>query len=308
MNLQGIDLNLLVALDALLAEESVSGAAKRLHIGQPAMSATLQRLRRLFGDPIFIKRGRGLAPTPFAKSLTAPLRETLQRVESLLASGATFTPAADNRDFSITTNDYVAAVFLRPLMVRLAVEAPHVKLHIQPVRDDFTDRIRRGETDLLILPKDVFPQYRDFPHKPLFSDRYVCAVDASNPDVKGALTLAQVSAQPYAAVNVGMLPSSAEMQLDSMGIVRNTQITIETFTLAPFILRGTRLLSLIQERLALALNDRGTLRLIEPPMPLQPLKMIMLWSQQNAEDPGHQWLRQRLSSLAAELFASHHSD
>ena len=302
MNLNRVDLNLLVALDALLTEESVTKAAERLQVGQSAMSSTLSRLRKLFGDPILVKNGRNLTPTPFARSLAEPLRETLGSVESLLTIKSEFNPATDHRDFSVTSNDYVAAVFLRPLLVRLATEAPHVRVHIHPVQDDFATRLRRGETDFLIMPKEVFLGYVDFPNELLFSDRYVCAVDANNPDVGVAITMQQFSDQPYLAVNVGHLPTSAEMQLDAQGVIRNIQITTQMFMLAPFLLRETRLLTLIQERLGLALRTDANLKLLEPPMALQPVNMVMLWAPQHAEDPGHKWLRQRMSFLAHELF------
>ncbi|QHE73843.1 MULTISPECIES: LysR family transcriptional regulator [Rhodococcus] len=144
MDLHRVDLNLLVALDTLLAEESVTRAAERLEVGQSAMSGTLRRLRKLFKDPILIKHGRGLVATPYAKSCI---------IDSLVVSGSAFHPATDQREFTITTNDYVAAVLLRPLLSMLAAEAPHVTLHIEPARDDFAERLRRGDTDLLILPK-----------------------------------------------------------------------------------------------------------------------------------------------------------
>ncbi|MET4538426.1 DNA-binding transcriptional LysR family regulator [Arthrobacter bambusae] len=302
MNLNRVDLNLLVALDALLTEQSVTKAAERLQVGQSAMSSTLGRLRKLFGDPILVRNGRNLMPTPFARSLSDPLREALGRVESLLTTKSEFNPATDHRDFSVTSNDYVAAVFLRPLLVRLAAEAPNVKLHFQPVQDDFAKRLRQGETDILIMPKEVFLEYVDFPNELLFSDRYVCAVDANNPDVGTSITIGEFSAQPYLAVNVGHLPTSAEMQLDAQGVIRNTQITTQMFMLAPFLLRETRLLTLIQERLGLTLRTNANLRLLEPPMPLQPVNMVMLWAEQHADDSGHQWLRRQLMSLSSELF------
>lgn len=304
MDLTRVDLNLLVALDALLSEESVTQAAARLQVGQSAMSATLARIRKLFDDPILVKQGRNLTPTPFAMSLQLPLAEALTQVKSLLAAGTTFNPALDRRDFHITANDYVGAVFLQPLLVRLATEAPHVRIHIRPVQDDFAERLRRGDTDLMIMPKEVFPAYASFPHQTLFSDRYICAVDADNTDVGDTLTAEQFSQQPYLAVTVGNLPSSAEMQLDAIGIHRNTHFSTQTFILAPFLLRGTRLLALIQERLARSLASQTNLRLLEPPMSLAPMNMAMLWAAQNKDDSGQLWLRNRIQDLATELFGN----
>ncbi|MFE4754952.1 LysR family transcriptional regulator [Streptomyces mirabilis] len=308
MNLNRVDLNLLVALDALLTEQSVTLAAERLHIGQSAMSATLGRLRKLFNDPLLVKQGRRLAPTPFARSILPAVRDVLDRVDALLVAESAFHPDADHRDFSITANDYIAATFIRPLIATLATEAPNVRLHVRPAGHDFAEPLSRGETDLLIIPKDVFPGYADLPHTDLFSDRYVCAVDADNKDVGDTLTRADFEALPYLAVNFGTRPTSAELQLDALGVVRNTQAIIETFTLAPFMLGGTRLLTLIQERLALAVDPPSKLRLLEPPIPLRPITMVMIWNERDTIDPAHKWLRERACALAAELSAPHSAD
>lgn len=301
--MRSVDLNLLVALDALLSEGSVTKAAERLHCGQSAMSASLARLRRLFGDQIMVKSGRGLIPTPFARSLAAPLRDALGRMDALLYANAAFDPVADTRELRITANDYVATVLLRPLIARLAILAPGVHLAIESVHSDFADRLERGQTDLLVLPRDVYPAHDRFPNDLLFCDRYVAVVDAGNDGVGSTLTVEQFSEQPYLAVNIGALPSSAERQLDGQGIPRNVQVTIQTFTLAPSMLRGTRLLCLIQERLLQASEASRQLRIVELPVALRPIDMIMLWGPRNTNDPAHRWLRGQLSLVANELAA-----
>ncbi|MEV4644999.1 LysR family transcriptional regulator [Saccharopolyspora sp. NPDC049357] len=305
VNLRNVDLNLLVALDALLSEGSVTRAAERLHCGQSAMSASLSRLRRLFGDQILIKSGRGLTATPFARSLVGPLREVIGQIDALLSANAAFDPMQDNREFRITANDYVATVLLRPLIARLAVEAPGMHLAIESVHSDFAGRLERGDTDLLVLPQDVYPAHQQFPNDLLFRDRYVAVVDAENSDVGASLTLDEFSQQPYLAVNIGALPSSAERQLDGQGILRNVQVTIQTFTLAPSMLRGTRLLCLVQERLLQASEVRHHLRTVELPISLRPISMIMLWGARSANDPAHQWLRGELARVATELSQKH---
>ncbi|MFJ9381310.1 LysR family transcriptional regulator [Streptomyces sp. NPDC101455] len=299
-----MDLNLLVAFDALLAERSVTRAATRLSVGQSAMSSTLGRLRKLLGDPLLVKDGRAMVATPFAESLVQPVRQVLISIEGVLAHQRDFVPARDTRTFSVIANDYVTMTFLHPLLARLDTEAPGVRLHVSPTGDDFVERLQRHQCDLLILPREAFSQagnIEDFPHRVLFRDRYVCAVDQNHPDVGDELTLEQFSTLPYLAAAAGSLPSLPEIQLDFLGVPRNTEMTT-TFGVAPFLLKGTRLITVIAERLARQIAPVAGLRLLEPPVPqLQPFTEVMLWTPRNEGDPAHQWLRRRLLDLAAEL-------
>lgn len=302
MDLRRIDLNLLVAFDALLDERSVSRAAERLYVGQSAMSATLARLRILFNDPILIRQGRALVATPVAESLIEPIRDILATVSSTLARCGTFDPGTDSRTFSIIASDYVTFVFLRPLLASLLVEAPNVKLHIRPVDAESMEELRQNKTDLLITAREAFPRHLEFPHAELFTDRYLCAVDADHPVIRDSITLEQFQTLPYLATSAGHSPSVADMQLDRLGISRNPEITT-SFTLGFFLLPGTQLVSLVHERLGRGFERQLKIRLLEPPFKLAPITEVMIWSQRNSDDPGHSWLRQRLTELAQERFS-----
>lgn len=301
MDLQRINLNLLVALDALLEEHSVTRAAERLYVGQSAMSSTLARLRKIFDDEILVRHGRNLIPTPLAESLVLPLRDILARTDALLQTRAEFRPATARRTFTITANDYVSVVFLRPLIVRLTQEAPHVSVEVQATSDDYAARFRRHETDLLVMPTEVFAEHAAYPHKVLFTDRYVCATDVDHPDVGDRICREQFAELPYLAVNVGALPSSAELRLDAREVFRTTQLTMPSPLLAPFLLRGTRMVTHIQERLGILVRDQAKIRLVEPPMELGPITTAMMWSAHMEEDPGHRWLRARAAELAGAM-------
>jgi DNA-binding transcriptional LysR family regulator len=301
MDLRRVDLNLLVALDALLDECSVTRAAERLYVGQSAMSATLSRLRALFNDPILVRQGRRLVATPVAESLVGPIRQILASVSATLARCGTFDPLTDSRTFSIVASDYLTFVFLKPLLPHLSREAPHVRLHIRPVDEEGIQELYQNKTDLLITVREAFPKHLDFPHEELFSDRYVCAVDADHPEVREEITLEQFQSLPYLATSAGHSPSVADMQLDRLGIYRHTEITT-SFTLGFFLLPGTELVSLVHERLGQAFERQLRIRLLEPPFKLAPITEIMIWSQRNTDDPGHCWLRRRLKALAGELF------
>ncbi|WP_205739577.1 LysR family transcriptional regulator [Georgenia sp. SYP-B2076] len=302
--LANVDLNVLVALDALLAERSVTRAAERLMIGQSAMSSTLARLRRLFDDPLLVRQGRVLVPTPLAESLAAPVREALSIVESVLAVRTDFDPTTDQRTFTISASDYIALVLLRPLLERLNEEAPNVRVNILPINPvGFTDALRRNETDLLILPRELLGADVGYPHKTLFADRYLVAVDRDHPEVGDVITVEQFSALPYLAYRAGALIGLPETQLDQQQIPRNLQVTAQSFVVAPFLLRGTGLIMLIHERLGRLLAEQARLRLLDPPMPLVALQEVMVWTSRHTADVGHQWLRGRLLELAAEVTA-----
>ncbi|GAA1640829.1 LysR family transcriptional regulator [Georgenia ruanii] len=302
--LANVDLNVLVALDALLAERSVTRAAERLMIGQSAMSSTLARLRRIFDDPLLVRQGRTLQPTPLAESLAAPVREALAIVEAVLAVRTDFDPTTDHRTFTISASDYIALVLLRPLLERLRETAPNVRVNIVPINPDgFTDALRRNETDLLILPRELLGANVGYPHTALFSDRYLVAVDRDHPEVADEITVEQFSTLPYLAYRAGTLIGLPENQLEQQQIPRNLEVTAQSFVVAPFLLRGTGLIMLIHEHLGRLLAEQANLRLLEPPMPLVPLQETMIWTSRHTADVAHQWLRARLLELAGEIAA-----
>ena len=300
MDLNRVDLNLLVALDALLDERSVTRAADRLSVGQSAMSATLVRLRKLFDDPIFVRQGRNLVTTPFAETLAEPVKDTLARIDSLLTAGRTFDPKTGTRTFSVLASDYTTMVFLKPLLNRLAESAPGVVLSIRPAGDDFVDQLRRNEADILIIPRQVFPGVEEFPHRTLYSDRFVAVVDEKNTQIGRTLSLESLSTARYLATTSGRYKSYVEVQMDELGVQRRTEITAG-FTVAPLLVAGTEFLTVIHERLGQLLAPRFGLRLLELPVDIPPLTEIMLWTQRSNDDPAHRWLRSQIRSLAADM-------
>jgi DNA-binding transcriptional LysR family regulator len=304
MDLKDIDLNLLVALDILIAERSVTRAADRLCITQSAASATLARLRELFNDPLLVKQGRDLIATPVAQGLVAPVSQFLALVQSAFDRYRDFDPAKDRRTFSIVASDYATLLFLQPLMRTLSIEAPNIHLRIELADVNCVEQIRQLDNDLLIVPGDVLPDNGDFIVEPLFSDRYVCVVDADHPDIRSKITLQQFSALPYLATSFGTASSLVERQLDRLGISRNVEITTSGSTLAYFMLQGTRRISLLHEKLGKTVAKKLNLRLLEPPMRLNGSTESIVWMPHNRNDLGHQWLRERLMRHAVSLSAT----
>lgn len=301
MDLRQIDLNLLVALDALLREKHVTRAAQRLSVSQPAMSASLARLRRLLDDPLLVRSGRNLELTSFAESLQGPLRDILARIEQTLSARPGFDPTRDARTFVVAATDYITLVLLRRLMGRLPALAPNVRLQVEPVLHQYADQLRTGEIDLLVLPREVVENVDELASAELFTDRFVCAMAEDHPDRDSELTVAKFQELPYLAYRANGRESTADRELDEMGIRRNVEMTTESFLVAPMLLPGTRLIAMIHERLGHALGPLTGIRTVEPPVSVTPITQLMFWHPRRTDDPAHRWLREQLADIAVTL-------
>jgi DNA-binding transcriptional LysR family regulator len=298
MRLASFDMNSLVALDALLNEQSVSRAAERLRVGQPAMSATLGRLRAAFGDPLLVRSGRGLQRTGFADSLMEPLGQVLHDIEQLLDAGTAFNPGTARRTFTVITSDYVALVLLRPLIERLNSIAPTITMRVIPAGAELLEHLRRGVADLAIYPGELLPIDMPFESEHLFADDFVCATDIANSEVNDELSLEQLQTLPYLAVTQGSLTSLPDKGLDQAQIPRNTAMVAESFVTAPFLLPGTRMYTIIQRRLAHILLPDAHFKILKPPIPIAAIHQLMVWSPRRGADVGHSWLREQLHQTA----------
>jgi DNA-binding transcriptional LysR family regulator len=299
--LQRIDLNLLVAFDALMAERSVTRAAERMLVGQPAMSASLARLRKLFGDPLLVRDGRTLVPTPVAESLVDPVREALNLVEAMLASRTTFDATQESWTFNVLASDYVLLVMLRRLVSTLRKEAPKVRINVRPIAADYADQLRTGLVDLFVLPREIEQSGARLLSEDLFTDRLVCAVDADNEIVGDSMSRRQFEALPYLAYDGGVLTSAAQWQLRSQGIDRPIDVTTQSFVVAPLLLRGTPFFTVIHERLGKLLGPQNGLRLVESPVRFTPITEAMFWAERHNDSPSHLWLRDQVRTAAANL-------
>ncbi len=304
-DLQRVDLNLLVAFDVLMAERSVTRAAARMHLGQPAMSASLARLRRLFDDPLLVREGRTLVPTPVAESLIVPIRQSLELMAGALRQSSVFDPTTEERTFTILATDYFLVVLLRPLLAGLRREAPGVRIHVRQIGEDYADVLRRGLFDLCVVPRES--QRSDVPmhSEDLFSDRLVCAVDSENPEVGERFSMEHFRSLPYVAFAGGeTLQSTAQRQLRSLGIDRPVDVSAHGFVAALLMLRDTPLFTLVHERLGRSLAEPARLKLLDPPVEFDPITAAMYWLPRQDDSPAHQWLRLRLRAAAAALNTS----
>lgn len=303
MNLRNVDLNLLVILDALLSERNVSRAGERIGLSQSAMSAALARLRDVFNDPILVRVGRELALTQNAEALIEPLREALSCIEQTLLQNRAFDPQTDARSFSIAASDYAVLVLLAPFVRALSVEAPNVTIHLLPRPRDAARMLQTDQADLVIEPSDLFGE-TDFPSTPLMSDRWLCALDASNPHAaQKQISKETFFALPHVIYGIGAdrQPNLADKHLLQMGVQRRIGATVESFLLVPFLIQGTHFVSTVLERTVRLLGNLPSIVTLEPPFELPDIHETMYWHPRHTTDSGHRWLRERLISIAADL-------
>lgn len=299
--LQQLDLNLLVAFDVLIAERNVTRAAERLSVGQPAMSASLARLRKFFGDPLLVREGRSLTPTPTALELVGPIRDALDTIESTVRATREFDPRTDQRTFALMASDYVLLVMLRPLLAELEKEAPKLRLNVRPATSDAAERLARSDLDLLILPTELAAPGADVRSAPLFTEEFVVAVDRDHPDVGDHITEEQFRTLPYLAYDGAPGMTISELRLRRLGIDRHADVYTQSFVIQPLMLPGTRLVAVLHQRLAASFAPHLPIRLLEPPFDFPPMTEAMFWSPRTDADPAHRWLRDRVRRAAATM-------
>ena len=305
--LRRADLNLLPALAALLEQRHVTRAAESIGIGQPAMSAALARLRRLFGDPLLVRRGRVLELTPMGQALLEPVHDVLASLEHLLTVSPDFDPRTDNRSFTVAASDYVTLVLLRSLFEELYRDAPGVAVNVMPINSATTLAVERGQVDLAILPRQVASaRMSTMRHRELFTDRYLPAVWSQNRDVGDVLDRDALERLPYVCYRTegggeGEGDAYIDRQLAALGIHPRIALTTLSFAVIPSLLPGTQLLGFVHERLLRLSRLQRELRVLTTSISFEPIVESMYWHPVRHSDPAHHWLRERITTLAANL-------
>lgn len=291
MRFKGLDLNLLVALDALLQERSVSAAAHRLHLSQPAMSAALSRLREQLGDPLLVAHGKRMIPTPHAAALAESVSQLLTQCDTLLSSSASFDPAASRRVFTICASDYMIEAVVTPLVRKLCQVAPQVTVKVLLQNDiNPTHLLDRGELDLLLMPQMYISPLH--PAELLFTERQVVVGWRDNPVMRQAMTADLFYAQGHVAVDFaqGRAPSFAEQHLATLPRQRKIELTVPSFMAVPGMLVGTPRLAVMHGRLAEKVVQTMALTIAPMPIPLPELNEMMQYHRARAHDQGLRWL------------------
>ena len=299
-SLRKIDLNLLVALEAVLEERNLTRAAERIGMTQPAMSGALARLRKLIGDDLLIRVGRGYELSPVAEDLLPTVREAMAQVQRTLGASRAFDPATSTRRFTISVSDYALFVIGTRLERRLAELAPGVEVafdHIPPPGELGTHLLRR---DLVIGgTKRGIPGQR----QAVFRDRFVCIVsDADTPLRGNHASHEELEALPYLAGWFGDdVRTHADDALAAAGVqVRRVQTAPGLLSLA-FLVPGTQLFAFVPERLAVDMGAQLGLRVVSVPFEVPPLVEAAHWHPLNAEEAGLRWLLGVIGEIGREL-------
>ena len=297
MTLAGKDLNLLVALRALLEEANVTRAGERIEVGQSSMSTALSRLRVQFGDELLVRVGRDYELTPLARLILPQLQLTLPLVENALMSHEGFDPSTSKRTFRMMMSDF-SALQLKPLLAQALNQAPNISFEIVslPFRPTDSEREMMSHDFAVSVPGIGIEGEKH----PLFVDDYVCMIDKNNPAiVDGKLTWEAFIALPQVMVNFGSANiTPADRRLSELGFRRDPHVKTTSFLTMPSIIAGTDLVGVVPRRLVEQTTDGTDVIGIDPPFGKVDLYQTLWWHHSHNTDPGHFWLREILTSRA----------
>lgn len=290
------DLNLLVALEALLIERNVTRAAARLNLSQPALSAQLNRMRDLFGDPLLIPGHRGMIPTAKALALFEQLRPGLDALRTALTSHAQFEPSTADLTVAIACSDYTQAVVVAPLVLALRKTAPGLRIAvIGGLANDIEARMGRGEIDLALLTPELTPP--GLRSQPLFRERYVLIGRRDHPKLRRRPNLDAFMKLEHVVVSPqgGGFATAVDEALAAQGLRRNVVLSAASFLFVLDIVARSDFVALVPQRLLR--NREAGLRCLEPPLPVAGFDIAMVWHERAHGHPGLQWLRATIAGL-----------
>lgn len=299
--MKDVDLNLLVTLEALLAERNVTHAARRLGLSQPALSSRLARLRDQFGDPLFIPAQRGIIPTDRALALQDPLRIALDQLRSVVQKQAVFEPDKSEATINIAVTDYVQVTMILPLFAALRKEAPGLRLGLRQLdREKLQGQMERGEIDLAMLTPSAAPEALRMRH--LFDETYVVIMREGHPagpdplDIETFCGLDHIIAAPR---GIGF-SGQTDVALEALGHKRRVVMGVANFLVVPEIVADSDLVAVVPRRLVFG-RSKG-LYVTEPPLHIPPFSIAMVWHERTQSAPEHRWFRDRLQSFEAARF------
>ncbi len=302
MNIYNFDLNLLRVLDALLRERNVSRAAERLSLSQPAVSNALNRLRELLDDPLLVRVGRAMQPTPRALSLETPIRDALQQIEHTLNAGDVFDPATSRQRFVIAVTDYVELICMPRLMAHLAQVAPGVQLAIEHLTPSLpAEALDNGELDL-VLGRFVEVPTR-FHTRRWASETLQVALRQSHPLADEALDLDRFLRLRHLWVHGGQTRGMVDQWLEEHGLSRDVVYTTPNYLQAAHIVASSDLAAVLPTQLARYFAELMPLRLFELPFDLGSFRLDIVSVAQRERDAALQWLIEQIVVVAGNAGA-----
>lgn len=295
-----LDLNLVRALDALLAERHVTRAAARLSLTQSAASRALARLREELGDPILVRGPSGaLLPTARAEQLAPVVRRALEELAAAWR-GETFDPKTSQRRFTVSGADYAELVLLPGLTARLAELAPEVSLSFVPMPGDLAGALASGEVDALLVPGALGGAGLYQRH--LFDESFVVAMRAGHPAASGKLTLDRFCALSHLLIAPRGNPGGAvDNALAAMGRRRHVAVSVPHFLVAPHVIAASDLVITMAMRMVAVFSTMFELVTRAPPLPVPGFSIHLQWHERTHSDAGHRWFREQLAHVASHV-------
>jgi LysR family transcriptional regulator, nod-box dependent transcriptional activator len=307
MHLQRLDLNLLVALDALLTERNVTRAAERIHISQPGMSAALQKLRQHFSDPLLERIGRNMELTARGRALAEPVRTILTQIRELNDQSKSFDPSQAQRVFRISATTYCCELLAVPLISRLQEKAPMISVQFEELSSDTFDRMMNGQIDFAITISarllDKIEEHGSFLRsEKLFTDQFVVAVAKNNPHTEDSISFDQLCGMGYVetrfdSIIVGvseLVWRQQPKQPQTRGWLPNFHLTLDT-------VGQTDMAAILPSLLVILRGQRYGVRSMPVPFEMPLLEETLYWHKRNESDAGHRWMAQTLKEVVELL-------
>jgi len=301
-----IDANLLVALDVLLEERQVTRAARRLGVSQSAMSQTLQRLRDALDDPLLVRSGRRMVPTPRAVELQPQLHAAIQALDRLVSESPGFSPADDARRFRVTCTDNYTFSIVSRLIAALARTGRHLSLEVLPYdADTVWEQLRAGDVELaMFLPRDGVPN--DMLAKPCLRDSMVSMARHDHPIFDTPITAESYASWPHVTFRLtGRGDTPVDRGLEALG-VRDRRVVgrVPYFLAAPSLALHADVLVTVPASSGLEFARHWPIELFEPPVGSMAFTISMMWPRHLDAEPGHRWLRAQVLEVCQQLQAA----
>lgn len=293
------DLNLLIHFDALMTCRAISRAAEQVGVSQPAMSAALSRLRKLFNDPLLVREGTHWQPTPQALALHLEFQPLLARWQRATGPRETFDPRVTARTFSLYATDYMQFTLMPRVLPDLARDAPHLHLRVMPAR--LQHGLSMLDTNHVELLAGYFPDpAQNLRARFLYDEPAVCIVREQHPCLRRRWNLDAYLRYPHVdlSAHTGYFSSAIDRMLQAMGRQRTVSATLSSYLVGPHVVATSDLICTVPMSVAKAAARSGRLALLDVPLKLPTLSVSLYWHERYQEDPGHGWLRQYIAERA----------
>jgi len=297
MDIRSLDLNLLVVFDAMLKHKNVTKAAVAIKLSQPAMSAAIARLRAIFDDPLFVRTGAGMVPTPKAQALSPSIRLVVQTIQTEILLPRNFDPSRSDRTFTLVTPDIAEVNFLPRLLLKLAEKSPYINLKTLAMpREVAADSLETGSADMAI---GYFPDLHraGFFQQKLITSSHVCLVQEKHPDVGEKLSMTQFIEASHVVVKPDGREHVFEQFLQSKGIKRRVVVELSHFMSLLPIIETSNFIATVPKDLANFFVRHGEVRYVPTPMKSPTIDVHLFWHQRFHKDSAHIWLRQVINQL-----------